>query len=555
MIQTLDKTENFIVQYEDAFVNAKRRAEQLLTTCESDFHVLKIWFGINDNYGFGFSNLVTIRIESDPDPKKKALGRNYGYHDNRSSLIRIDPLDVIPVTQDEADDAVQCIFVAEMIEILMDYRNKKKKNISWHPGESDGEGLSRVAAATLHPVGYYKVLSVCVNSWLVSDRGDTRFSYNEPNDTDVKSFGFAVLFIYYMRDQLHHSLSDIIQYGGHTLEETYNNLTGLTDGLTPFTALLDKYLPYEAGNPKRQMKNLVSDNPFPIWEGYDRMVGLKFIEKIVPDTPSVHRRPVKLTVTVRPFFTCPEAKYRYYQRNLTSHIRCIASTEGFAQPVFSWRVNGLQAFPGDPIAPTVSITVDQAAHPDEPTNKSAVAHIQWDKEIYDASTFSEMIGELDVYNLPGNHLGHEHLTVEVTVKENFGSNDSITIANGTTLDTSDIRYENQFYLDRFKCIAHFEQQIDRYNLQEIPPIFKVPKPDPPEWMKGIRALRGIADELVKVREGDQNLAAQLTDHLARLFQIPVQVFSVLVEESIKNSNFNDAKSASGNKTSGDSESV
>ena len=342
-----------------------------------------------------------------------------------------------------------------------------------------------------------------------------------------------------MRDQLQHSLGDIIKKGGDTLEATYENLTGLSDGFTPFKALLDKYLPFESGNSKKQMSDLLSDNPFPIWEGNDRRVGLRFTE----DSASGPARRVDLvgaTVTVPPFFTCPEATYRYHHRNLNSKLRCIATTEGFAQPVFSWRVNGLQtATGGSPspwllpakgsISPTVPITMDQAEDPGEPASGSGVAHIQW-SAVPNASTFEQTMGELDLSNSPDNHLGHEHLTVEVTVKERFGSNDSITIPGSATLDTRDIRYENQFYVDRTKCAARFDRQLHQYNLKDIPLVFKVPEPDPPpDWMNGVRALRGIADELVKVREGNPKLGARLTDQLSRSFQIPAQVFTLFAE--------------------------
>lgn len=43
------------------------------------------------------------------------------------------------------DGRVLGIFVAEMIEIFMSYKRE------WNPGDSGGEGLSRVAAELLRP--------------------------------------------------------------------------------------------------------------------------------------------------------------------------------------------------------------------------------------------------------------------------------------------------------------------------------------------------------------------------------------------------------------------
>src|SRR3978361_45100 len=153
MIQTVGTTTNFIIKYQDTdystnpprlFVNALRRAQQLMATCEADFRTLRGWFAIND--GFGPSNLVTLQVETE------SLERNYGYKADGTTFIRMNPFDSAS-DQALADDAVQGLFVAEAIEVLMDYRNQKNQEISWHFNWSDGEGLSRVAAATLHPSG------------------------------------------------------------------------------------------------------------------------------------------------------------------------------------------------------------------------------------------------------------------------------------------------------------------------------------------------------------------------------------------------------------------
>lgn len=544
MIQTEGTTTNFVVKYEDtnfatnppsAFKNVQRRAQQLLATCESDFYVLRSWFGLND--GFGASNRVTLQVEP------ASYARNFGYKSDGTSFIRMNPFDDFAV-QEQADDAVQSLFVAEMIEILMDYRNIKNKSVSWHADKSDGEGLSRVAAAILHPVGYYKVLSgPFVNNWLKLKRSEDWVSKNEDTDEGMYSYGCAILFIYYMRDQLQHSMTDIIKKGGDTLEATYKNVTGSTGGFATFKALLDKYLPYDPADAKKQMADLVSDNPFPIWEGYARRVGLRFTEESVAKAVKGVRRGA--TVKVRPFFICPEATYRYSRRNLDSTLRCIASAEGFAQPVFSWKVNGLQTATGGSILPTVPITVDQPAHPGEPTNTSGAAHMQWNEKS-NTATFEEITGELDLSNSSDNHLGHEQLSIEVTVKEKFGSADAITIARDATLDTRDVRYEGKFYTDRAKCLAQFERQINRYGLREIPRIFKVPEPDPPpEWLQALRTLRGVADELVTVRQQDPRMAMRLTEQLVRSLQIPAEVFAALAEVSGQSASAKDGGAARG----------
>jgi hypothetical protein len=184
----------------------------------------------------------------------EALARNYGYKTGGATFIRMDPLNNF-ANQEQADDGVQGLFVAEIIEVLMEYRNIKNKKISWHAKMSDGEGLSRVAAATLHPVGYYSALDgPFVNGWLENERQVKRPSArggihenwvttNDPTDTTSDSYGCAILFIYYLRDQLNFSMGAIINKAGDSLENTYQALTRSSNGFQPFKALLDKYLP------------------------------------------------------------------------------------------------------------------------------------------------------------------------------------------------------------------------------------------------------------------------------------------------------------------------
>ena len=138
MIQTLGKTANFVINYQDTnfatnpptpYVNVLQRAQQLKATCEADFSQLRSWFEIND--GFGSSNLVTLQIEP------ASYGQNFGYKSDGTTFVRVNPFDS-STNQEQANDAVQSLFVAEIIEVLMDYRNIKAAQTSWHPSQSDG---------------------------------------------------------------------------------------------------------------------------------------------------------------------------------------------------------------------------------------------------------------------------------------------------------------------------------------------------------------------------------------------------------------------------------
>ena len=512
MIQTLGSTTNFTITYQDTdpktnlpIANALRRAQKLMATCESDFTTLKGWFGIND--GFGSGNRVTLQVEPE------SLGRNYGYKSDGTSFARMDPLNTWS-NPEQADDGVQALFVAEIIEILMGYKNIKTKNTTWHANMSDGEGLSRVAAALLHPSGYYSALSgPFVNTWLTGTRGNWVFT-NDPTDGSTDSYGCAILFIYYLHDQLNYSMGAICSKAGATLEETYQALTGQSNGFAPFRALLNKYLP--AG----KMKNLVSDNPFPIWEGRDRYVTLEFKEVQVSAPSSNVRRPA--SVSVRPFFTCPEKTYHYRPRKLFNKLRCVATVRGFAQPKFTWKVNGTTASDGGSTQPTVPVLVDDAKRPDAPAQTNQAVKLYW-TEVPNPSTYDAVRGELDLSNPPGDHHGHELLNVEVTVTEAFGSTDSVITSNAGTLDTADIRYEQAFYDDRDKCASEFNKKIKHYvAVNKIPLVFTLPDPAP-VILTAVQMVKGLMEEVQGVAAKDPELGSRLAKQLSAKLHVPEQM--------------------------------
>jgi hypothetical protein len=88
----------------------------------------------------------------------------------------------------------------------------------------------------------------------------TQSAAKPPTSTDRNyvSIGCATLFLNYLRYQREFPWIRIVQAGGATLAATYKALTGRTDALQPFAALLQSRFP--AGTPS----GLNSDNPFPI---------------------------------------------------------------------------------------------------------------------------------------------------------------------------------------------------------------------------------------------------------------------------------------------------
>lgn len=538
-LQTLSQTENFTFTYLDSIQfgpvtiplpNRRERAEALYESCENDFKILKEWFGIKD--GFGASNRITVQVQPD------SFAHNYRYKSDGSSLITVNPFDNFPGVQgsiagaspvDPAilNETVRMLFVAEAIEILMDYNNKKSE--TWRPDYSDGEALSRVAAATLHPTGYYNTLipSPFVNAWLQGPRTANWVATREPTDGDADSFGCAILFIYYLWYQLNIDILSIVRKAGATLEETYQALTGETQGFIPFRDLLNKYLPYDANNPSKQMKSLKTDNPFPILEGAARQVRLSFKE--VTDPVGLRKLGEKESrrghVTVAPFFTCPAKSYGYTVVDLDQTLRCMASVEGFAQPKFAWKVNGLQASVGGSISPTTTVLVDDPAHPDQPKSESKLVRIYWQDE-KDASTSAGRAGELDLHNPANGYDGHEELNVQVEVSETFGTTDSTSSTGFTTLDTQEVVYDAAFYADRADCISRFTHTIGEYvRVSQIPLVFTLPDPAP-EIRAAMRFLRELISELRSISTKNPELGSRLAKALAQALQLPEHMLSL-----------------------------
>jgi hypothetical protein len=52
-----------------------------------------------------------------------------------------------------------------------------------------------------------------------------------------------------------------------------------------------------------------------------------------------------------------------------------------------------------------------------------------------------------------DHLGHEQLIIQVSVREKYASGDSVTTVASMLLDTQELSYEPAFYTDKAKCQA------------------------------------------------------------------------------------------------------
>jgi hypothetical protein len=220
------QTENFI--YETApfdplhpdladFGAAWARANALAATCECDLATLQKWFGVSG--GFGPANKVTVRL--DASISAFALGR---YASDGSSTIII-----VPFTQAaNADEAARAVFVHEMFEILMDYRNPAPHQV-WIAGNSMGEALATVCEALIHPEGHYGAqLGPCVWEWLsLLPRSVYPFfprlsrenwiDKTDDSDRNFVSFRCGIVFLYYLLWR-GYPIEEIIAKGDSTFE-------------------------------------------------------------------------------------------------------------------------------------------------------------------------------------------------------------------------------------------------------------------------------------------------------------------------------------------------
>jgi hypothetical protein len=236
-------TNHFKVYYDDTTLGANGAAiaDGVLATCENDYNTISRYFG-----GLKPASLPFNIIIAALDPSGQGGGGAFHYGcdgvDLSCDAKTVPGLDI---------DYTRMLVVAEEAEVFSD-----TQGFGWDCGASNGEGLSRVLATELYPaeLGGYTTAA----RWLDTANRPDFVSVNDPTDGNPVSTGCSVLFLNYLRYQLKFAWADIVSKGGSTLEETYQNLTQQSDGLTPFKALLQAR--YPVGKPS----GLETDNPFPL---------------------------------------------------------------------------------------------------------------------------------------------------------------------------------------------------------------------------------------------------------------------------------------------------
>jgi hypothetical protein len=225
---------HFIIAFDDSMgVVGENLADAVHANCERDFARLRDLFGSLTVPGMPF----TVRLQETTD---NINGSHSSCGDTELTCN---------VNRDTDGEATSFLVVAEADEVFM-----AAQNAGWNCGASNGEALSRVLAAELHPAGL-GAFTVIESFWLASPRGDF-VTHTDPTDTNPESVGCGVLFINFLRFQLNIGLRAIIASGGSTLEDCFHSLTSKTDGFGPFSLLLARFFPNETSS---------RGNPFPLF--------------------------------------------------------------------------------------------------------------------------------------------------------------------------------------------------------------------------------------------------------------------------------------------------
>ena len=332
------QTGHFLITYageDDA--DAAARAQAIGSTCERDLETLDGWFACNyDNSPYGIWVHVATGVH---------LGgaSNTGYDNDQSSVMTINgtwaPPGGTPNTT-LRDELSRMLFVAELAEILMAFSAS-----AWDPGNSMGEGLSLLAAETLHPIGYYGTGSgPRIGAWLRGSRPDS-ITNSEETDKNPQSFGCAVLFLNYLRYQLGFSFVQIVAAAGGfqalaipglnkmSLGGVFSALTG-RPGASAYKELTDLL---EAHVPMGKPFIPVSDNLFPLQEARQRAVSFSASEDEMNAAPN----PEPLLIERKAGPMCPPNIYSYHNVNVSSRLTLSGRAVGFAQPAFKWALNGV----------------------------------------------------------------------------------------------------------------------------------------------------------------------------------------------------------------------
>jgi hypothetical protein len=241
MLVLRGNTAHFSVYYDDTLANGIALADAVLAHCEPDLTTLAgIWVGTPVPAAFQVS-LVP--------------GAGGGFHVGTNITC------YVTITSDAL--GISALLVAEVDEVFMSTQ-KAALGKGFDPGQSHGEGLSRVLAAELYPGIAGRFAGGL--AWLYSPRPDW-VSNTELTDQGAVSYGCASLFLNYLHYQLGFTWQQIIAAADNTLALVAQNL-GSLNAWNDFSAVISRH--YPAGQPvgpnqlPKDPEGLAIDNLYPL---------------------------------------------------------------------------------------------------------------------------------------------------------------------------------------------------------------------------------------------------------------------------------------------------
>lgn len=529
---TQGTTSNFVVMYETADRGAnvaytasqltaiQRRAQAILDTCESDYAILCNWFGIAVGDGFGSSNRVQVTLTTLKYGGGGSLNGAYNLGYGHPSQIFINPYSSPGQADPSFDNEIPSLFVAELIEILM------SKQGTWNAGTSSGEGLSRVAAEMLHPAiagsvddpapsdifnwmndsspnnagwGGGPPSTLPSHTMFRQDWVSNEFSGEDgvAGDGDWYSFGCAILFIYYLKDQLHFTMPQIVQTHGSTLEDRFHSLSGRSGGFAPFRALLDEF--YPSGAPLPPVYDV-----FPLG-GANCLVQIG--TSLVQDQPPEQTGGGTGTLGT----LCGPRQFRFTLFDLHEHLHLSASVDGFAHPVVQWSINGNDV----PAAGMMGFSVDALVITDDPSTGTQVFHhgmpVMLNVTVGPSPQYPDMTTFLDV--AVAGHPGQVHLDIGLSATDQFATasaNEASSFASGT-IHTTQLSWDPQARRVQEEC---WNKYITGHSK---PPPYLLFMPDPPpDLLYAASLISELTNTLHELSRTDPEATARFEKQFALL---------------------------------------
>jgi hypothetical protein len=234
-VTSVGKTAHFEVSYLTRLGRkGANLAQAILQNCERDYAALRKGFsGLTPKH---MPFVVQLTADSSGASHSSCMGTDIAVGANSGGTV----------------DLIRSLLMAEADEVFM-----ANFGHGWNCGASNGEGLSRVLANDSYP-GAETPDFVSANDWLNLKSRPNWVSRTDASDTHYRSIGCSVLFLNWLRFQLHYSWTEIVAGGGHTLSATYLHLTGRRTGWEDFQAFIDAHFP-----PGKKYR-LKTDNPFPL---------------------------------------------------------------------------------------------------------------------------------------------------------------------------------------------------------------------------------------------------------------------------------------------------